>query len=305
MEFSALLRSQLAFFKPFVNGCSLATTRAGQDKLGELITLTRRTKVTYRKHHFSGFCAEWITPRQLTRRGVILYLHGGGYVAGNLEYAKGFGTVLAERYGIRVFCPAYRLAPEFPFPAAVEDACESFEYLLNCGFLPQEILLAGESAGGGLIFSLCLARKGQHKSLPAGILAISPWSDLTASGTSYIENKEKDPSMSLERLNFYANCYTKDRTNPLVSPLFGDLTGLPPCRIFVGGDEIMLDDARLLHQKLLDSNVDSKLTVSEGMWHGYLLYGIRETKPDFEQIGTWLGKVLFYHGTKTSVDETR
>lgn len=132
MELHAkLVRSQLSFFKPFVAGLSLEATRKGQDKLGELMTALHRREVLVRDHDFEHFQGAWVMPKDQRRTGVILYLHGGGYTCGSLEYAKGFAAALASECGVRVFCPAYRLAPEHPYPAALDDALESYQYLLK------------------------------------------------------------------------------------------------------------------------------------------------------------------------------
>ena len=248
--------------------------------------------VKCKKVQLDGFEGIWAEPKKITSSGVILYLHGGGYVAGDLKYAKGFSTVLAHKNGIRVFAPAYRLAPEYPFPAALEDALAAYEYLIEQGYGSEKILLCGESAGGGLIYALCLKLKELGKPMPCGLLAISPWSDLTASGGSYEDNQEADPSMTKERLQFYAAAYADTLSDPLVSPLFGDLQGLPPSLIFVGGDEILLDDSRRLQEKLLACGCRSRLYISPGMWHGYVLFCVEETKPDFVRIGDFISEVL-------------
>lgn len=203
MELHAkLVRSQLSFFKPFVAGLSLEATRKGQDKLGELMTALHRREVLVRDHDFEHFQGAWVMPKDQRRTGVILYLHGGGYTCGSLEYAKGFAAALASECGVRVFCPAYRLAPEHPYPAALDDALESYQYLLQKGYEPGQIMLAGESAGGGLIYCLCLKLKELGMELPCGLIGISPWTDLTGSGDSYRENRENDPSMTPELLQF-------------------------------------------------------------------------------------------------------
>ena len=294
MELHAkLVRSQLSFFKPFVAGLSLEATRKGQDKLGELMTALHRREVLVRDHDFEHFQGAWVMPKDQRRTGVILYLHGGGYTCGSLEYAKGFSSVLAAECGVRVFCAAYRLAPEHRYPAAVEDALEAYQYLLKKGYAGHQILLCGESAGGGLIYALCLKLKELGLPLPCGLIGISPWTDLTGSGKSYEENREVDPSMSPELLQFYAKCYTDDPADPLCSPLFGDFTGFPPSLLFVGGDEVMLDDTRMLHQKLVKSGCRSKLIVAPERWHAYVLYCLSENMPqDFETINRFMDKVL-------------
>ena len=247
-----------------------------------------------------------IHPRDELSDGVILYLHGGGYTCGSLDYAKGFGSALAAKCGIRVLCVAYRLAPEEVYPAALQDCTDAYGYLLSNGYAPQRILLCGESAGGGLCYSLCIKLRDKGWALPAGIIAISPWTDLTMSGASYEANLKRDPSMTREKLKYYADCYlygavtseknlypvtnedaeedARIKRQPLVSPLFAELDRMPPSLIFVGGDEIMLDDATGIHKKLLSAGCRSELVVTPEMWHGYVLYGLKENEGDFDRI---------------------
>ena len=287
------VRAQLNLFKPVMTSCSLEASRKGQDKLGELMTALHRSEIMTKNHDFQHFQGAWIMPQDQRRGGVVLYLHGGGYTCGSLEYAKGFSSVLAAECGVRVFCAAYRLAPEHRYPAAVEDVLEAYQYLLKKGYAGHQILLCGESAGGGLIYALCLKLKELGLPLPCGLIGISPWTDLTGSGKSYEENREVDPSMSPELLQFYAKCYTDDPADPLCSPLFGDLTGFPPSLLFVGGDEVMLDDTRMLHKKLVKSGCRSKLIVAPERWHAYVLYCLSENMPqDFETINRFMDKVL-------------
>ena len=294
MELSAkLVRAQLHFFKPFVANCSLETTRKGQDKLGELMSVLHKREVYMKDHDFGAFQGAWVMPKDERRSGVILYLHGGGYTCGSLEYAKGFAATLASQCGVRVFCAAYRLAPENPYPAAVDDALEAYRYLLKKGYAPRQILLCGESAGGGLIYALCLRLRQEGLELPCGLIGISPWVDLTGSGQSYETNRDNDPSLTQELLEFYAKCYTTDPADPLCSPVFGDLTGFPPSLLFAGGDEILLDDARALHEKLVQSGCRSTLHIAPERWHAYVLYCLSENmEEDMEAIDRFLTKNL-------------
>ena len=294
MELSAkLVRSQLNFFKPFVAGCSLEVTRKGQDKLGELMSALHKREVLIRDHDFERFQGAWVMPKDERRSGVVLYLHGGGYTCGSLEYAKGFAATLASECGVRVFCAAYRLAPENPYPAAVEDALTAFDYLLKKGYAPHQILLCGESAGGGLIYALSLKLKQLGRELPCGLIGISPWVDLTGSGASYETNRDNDPSLTQELLEFYAKCYTQDPTDPLCSPVRGDLTGLPPSLLFAGGDEILLDDARTLHDRLKAAGCRSKIIIAPERWHAYVLYCLQENmEQDMEEINRFLTQNL-------------
>ena len=294
MELHAkLIRSQLNFFKPFVASCSLEMTRKGQDKLGELMAALHKREVMAKEHDFGRFQGAWIMPRDERRSGVVLYLHGGGYTCGGLEYAKGFASTLASECGVRTFCAAYRLAPENPYPAALDDALEAYQYLLKKGYAARQIMLCGESAGGGLIYALCLKLKALGLPLPCGLIGISPWTDLNGTGASYEKNREADPSMTPELLQFYAKCYTDDPDDPFCSPLYGDLTGLPPSLLFVGGDEVMLDDTRMLHEKLLACGCRSRMIVAPERWHAYVLYCLAENmQQDFETINRFMDKVL-------------
>ena len=286
------VRAQIGVLKPLLRNLSLETIRKGQSMLGEMMTASQSTRVLIKKHIFSSFEGAWVIPRDERRQGVILYLHGGGFTCGDLEYAKAFSSVLAVECGVRTLGIAYRLAPENPYPAALDDAFEAYLYLLKKGYHPNQIALCGESAGGGLCYSLCLRLIEEGKPLPGGIIAISPWTDLTVSGSSYDENKDIDPSMTKELLEYYAGLYTKDYKDPKVSPLFADLTHMPPSLIFVGGDEIMRSDSEDMHHKLLAAGAKSELVVAPERWHGYLLYGLEEDKKDFHILNHFLNKYI-------------
>ena len=287
------VRAQLNLFKPVMTSCSLEASRKGQDKLGELMSALHKREVLIRDHDFERFQGAWVMPKDERRSGVVLYLHGGGYTCGSLDYAKGFAATLASECGVRVFCAAYRLAPENPYPAAVEDALTAFDYLLKKGYAPHQILLCGESAGGGLIYALSLKLKRLGRELPCGLIGISPWVDLTGSGASYETNRDNDPSLTQELLEFYAKCYTQDPADPLCSPVRGDLTGLPPSLLFAGGDEILLDDARTLHDRLKEAGCRSKLIIAPGRWHAYVLYCLQENmEQDIYEINRFMTQNL-------------
>ncbi|MBQ8381152.1 MAG: alpha/beta hydrolase fold domain-containing protein [Clostridia bacterium] len=314
---NGLLRSQLQLLKPFISNCSLSVARRGQDRIGRLMALPHKGDCEVQDITVGDIPCAMVTPKNELSDGVIIYLHGGGYVAGNLSYAKGFATVLAVKCGIKVFTVAYRLAPEHVFPAAVSDTLEAYGYLLSNGYDPSKIIIAGESAGGGLCYSLCRKLREKGRTLPAGIVAISPWTDLTLSGSSFATNEKVDPSMTKSRLKYFADCYAygahpegkklipnvnqneeEDRTvksDPLMSPLFDSLEKMPPSLIFVGSDEIMLDDSVKLHGKLLEAGAESTLEVKADMWHGYLLYGIKENEVDFDRIRKFIKQRIPHH----------
>ena len=286
------VRAQLNRLTPLMENRSLETIRKGQNALGSLMSSGLRREIIVKKHDFSHSKAAWVLPKDERRQGVILYLHGGGYCTGDLDYAKGFGSTLAVHCGVRVLCLAYRLAPENPYPAALGDAVESYRYLLEKGYDPNHICLCGESSGGGLCFSLCLKLKQLELPLPGSIIAISPWTDLTASGPSYQDNRKVDPSLRMSKIEFYRNAYGGDPKDPFVSPLFGDLTGLPPTLIFAGADEILLSDSQLMAQKLQDSGCTVRLVVRPERWHVYLLYGLEEDQEDMAALNKFLDQ---YH----------
>lgn len=285
-------RKQLLIAKPFIGNLSLKTIRKGQNVIGSLMESHHKEQVIIKRHSFARFTGGWVLPRDLRREGVILYLHGGGYACGGIEYATGFGSMLSVRTGTRVFCAAYRLAPEDPFPAAVEDAAEAYGYLLRKGYTPDRIALCGESAGGGLCYALCLHLQQQGLPLPGCVVTISPWVNLENSGESYDTNRDIDPSMTRELLEFYADCYTARRRDPLASPLLSDLAGMPPSLIFAGSEEILLSDSVSLHEKLLAAHCHSQLHIAPERWHGYLLYGLQEDARDFDLIGKFLNQFL-------------
>ena len=303
---SAFIRSQLSLFKPFITKCSLGTVRHGQEKIGKLMAVSHRNDLCSETVKVGNMRCAMLVPKDELGSAVILYLHGGGYVGGNLEYAKGFASMLASRCGVRVFCPEYRLAPENVFPAAIDDAMEAYGYLLANGYEPSRILLCGESAGGGMCYSLCRKLREKGRSLPAGIIAISPWTDLTSSGESYTLNEKKDVSMTKERLKYFADAYIYGaerigkklhprenpdkeadllaKSDPLASPLFDSLEKMPPSLILCGEDEIMLDDSVKLHEKLIAKGCESDIVKAPGMWHGYVLYDLPEREGDFDKI---------------------
>ena len=286
------VRSQLNYWKPLLENLSLEATRKGQDRIGKLMYTLHRKEVTVRRHDFPNFPAAWVLTRDKRRQGVILYLHGGGYTCGGLDYALGFGSTLAVECGSRVLCIGYRLAPEHPFPAALTDATTAYQYLLKKGYAPHQITLCGESAGGGLCYALCQKLQQLGLPLPGSIIAFSPWTDLTGSGASNRENIENDPSLTPKMLDFFASCYTADPSDPLASPLFGDLSQMPPSLLFVGSDEILLDDARRMHKALLNSGRKSKLVVAPDRWHGYVLYNLNENREDFVTINQFLNQYI-------------
>lgn len=301
-----IIRKQLEHMSSLINNCSISASRAAQETIGRIISRPFSKNCRFDRLEFKNFICGLITPLNLKNiDAAIIYIHGGGYTAGGLEYAKGFASVLAERTGIRVFCPAYRLAPENKFPAALQDCLCVYKYVTECvGVPPSKLILCGESAGGGLAYSICLKLKEIKEALPAGIVAISPWMDLTMSADSYETNKDIDPSMTKERLEFFADCYLngQNRESPFISPVFGNFEAFPPSLIFSGGDEIMLGDAVSLNSKLILSKCESMHIIKPNMWHAYVVYLLEETKEDLDTISNFVKDRISNEAIK--VDET-
>ncbi len=282
------IRAQMALVRPLLESCSLKTIRKGQNMVGEMMNALHKEQVILRHHAFPLFEGAWIIPKDQRRQGVILYLHGGGFTCGDLEYATGFGSTLAVQCGCRVFCPAYRLAPETPFPGALEDAIEAYQYLLQKGY--TGITLIGESAGGGLCFSLCLRLKEMGLPVPKGIVAISPWADLTLSGESHEENKDKDSALSAKQLRFFADAYASDPKDPLISPIYADLSDMPPCLLIAAQEEILRSDTQTLARRLRDCGCSCSVILRPDRWHAFVLYGLKEDKWIFTDINHFLDK---------------
>jgi phosphinothricin tripeptide acetyl hydrolase len=219
--------------------------------------------------------AEWLRPPGAVAGRVVLYLHGGGYVIGSPRSHRHLAAAIATAGQASALLLDYRLAPEHPYPAAVDDATAAYRWLLDQGIAPGRIVIAGDSAGGGLTVATLLALRDAGLPLPAGGACISPWVDLTFSGASYRTRAAADPIVTRPGIDEMARAYlgaTAARA-PLASPLFGDLRGLPPLLIHVGSDEVLLDDAVQLADRAKTAGVDATLEVWDRMihvWHWFL-----------------------------------
>lgn len=219
--------------------------------------------------------AEWLRPPAAEPGRVVLYLHGGGYVIGSPRSHRHLAAAIATAAGARALLLDYRLAPEHPFPAAVDDATAAYRWLLDQGVAPRGIVIAGDSAGGGLTVATLLALREAGVPLPAAAVCISPWVDLTCGGDSYRTKADADPIVRRGGVEEMARAYlgaTPPRT-PLASPLFADLRGLPPVLIHVGSEEVLLDDAVQLAARAKAAGVDATLEIYDRMihvWHWFL-----------------------------------
>lgn len=217
------------------------------------------------------FTMEYLEPIQEKSGRVILQLHGGGYIAAMKNAYRSFAALYSELgKGCSVLTIDYRVAPENPYPAALEDALEAYRWLKEQGFEESEIVVAGDSAGGGLALALCLWLRNHGEQLPAGVIAMSPWTDLTISGESVETNFEKDPLFGNTRDSLLYNkdyLGENDPTNEYISPLFGNYEGFPPMLIQAGSYEMLLSDSTRVAQKAKEAGVKVKMTVYEGMFH--------------------------------------
>lgn len=201
--------------------------------------------------------------------GVILYLHGGGYVLGSPATHSNIAARLARLSGLTVVVPDYRLAPEGRWPAARDDACQAWSWLRKNGNAPGQIALIGDSAGGGMAVAVAQHALGDTGETPAALVCFSPWVDLTLSGATIDSMAKADPLLSPEWLAWAARTYLGGHPaeHPLASPLFGEFEGLPPMMIHVGGREILLDDAIRLADAARAAGVAVRLEIEPALWH--------------------------------------
>jgi acetyl esterase/lipase len=214
--------------------------------------------------------AEWIMPAQATKEKVIFFVHGGGYVSGSCSDHRIHVSKFVKGANIGALLFEYRLAPEHPFPAALDDSVNAYQWLLSQGVLSSNVVFAGDSAGGGLCLATLLALRDKGLPLPAAAVALSPWTDLRCTGASYRKNAGKCLSPD-GTWTAFSKHYAGDHDPglPGMSPLYGDLRGLPPLLIFAGEDEILLDDSVRLAEKAKDAGVDVTLRVGKGLFHCY------------------------------------
>lgn len=209
---------------------------------------------------------EWLHPPKARRGRALLYLHGGGFICGNPQTHRSISARLAALLQVSVFVPDYPLAPEHPYPAAPDAVLMAWRWLLDQGFRADRLLLAGDSAGGGLALTLMQDCRRLGLPLPAAAALFSPWTDLTCSGATLQQNAERCAWFSPPQLHFAARLYagTADAANPRLSPLYGDFSGLPPLHIHVSDSELLCDDSRRLAERAAVAGTTVQMTV----WHG-------------------------------------
>ena len=239
-----------------------------------------------------GIASDWFEPDNAVPGRALLYLHGGAYVIGSPTTHRGLAGNIALASRARLLLIDYRLAPENPFPAALEDTITAFHWLRGKGYLPEHIAIGGDSAGGGLTLATALSLRDSKEKMPAALFLISPWTDLTFSGESIRTRADRDPLLQVNDDSWLVNIYANGRplTHPYISPVFADLHGLPPTFIQVGTEEILYDDSTRLEQKARLEGVDVSLETWSGMWHvfqGFAPY-VPESLRAIEKIGEFI-----------------
>ena len=273
-----------------VENADVEKQRQSQDQIGSLLKSNK--EITYTEIALGDVSGEWIcVNRAHMKKYVILYCHGGGYSTGSTLYARTITSKLAASTSMDVLSFDYRLAPEHPYPAALEDAMKAWNYLMLLGYGARDIILAGDSAGGNLALTLTLKLKEEGRLLPRGIVLLSPWTDMTSSGKSYQTKAAVDPVLDMAYLERAISDYTKgmeDLENPYISPIFGDFTGFPPTYIQVGDNEILLSDSENLHKKMVKENVSVKLEHFRGMWHVFQMSPVKKAYEAMDKVAEFI-----------------
>jgi acetyl esterase/lipase len=231
------------------------------------------SSVTYSAGNADGVPVEWIIPINTASERVALYVHGGAFYSGSLAGARSVAGNIAIAGKLRVLTVGYRLAPEYPFPAALDDTLTAYEWVLAGGVAPEEITLVGDSAGGTLVLALLIQLRDQGKPLPRSAVCLSPATDLTLSGETWTLNARSDYLLDPEKIRAAIDLYLRgaDPRTTLASPLYADLQALPPLLILVGSDERLLSDATRFTVKARAAGVMVGLEVWAGMQHGWHL----------------------------------
>ncbi|MEW6476612.1 MAG: alpha/beta hydrolase [Actinomycetota bacterium] len=270
---------------------------ADQRRLFEEVTarLPLAEGVRCRPVDAGGVPAEWIEPPHCRRAApIVMYFHGGGYIMGSLNTIRALASRLSDAAGARLLSVGYRLAPEHPLPAAVDDGVAAYRYLLSLGTAPSHIVLGGDSAGGGLTVAVLMAIRDRGLPQPAGAICLSPWSDLTLSGSSIDTHEDTDPEVRRWRLTQMAELYLdgQDPRSPLASPALADLTGVAPLLVVAGTAEVLQDDAVALGAAARRAGVDATVELYQDMIHVWPAFapGLPEATATIDRLAAWINE---------------
>lgn len=273
-----------------VRTADILKIRGRLDFIGRL--LIRAFGVRVERTTVAGLHAEWLRPKHAAADRVLLYLHGGAYLIGSCRSHGQMVSHIARAGGINALVPEYRLAPEHKFPAAIEDCVAVYRELVRSGIRPENIVIAGDSAGGGLTVATLLTLRDAGDPLPAAAVLLSPYLDVTASGESATTRAARDPWFRAEDMEVVVSNYCADDQvrNPLVSPVFADVTGLPPVLIQVGDDEILLSDSTRFADKMQAAGNRVEIEIWPEMWHVFQLFigKMPEARKAINKIGAYL-----------------
>jgi monoterpene epsilon-lactone hydrolase len=244
-----------------------------------------------------GVTAEWIVPPGAADDRVILYLHGGGYVMGSINTHRAMIARIARASQAKALALNYRMGPEHPFPAAVDDACAAYRWLIAQEYKPGRIVIAGDSAGGGLTLATLLSLRDSGAPMPAAAVPISPWTDLEGTGASVQTRAAADPMVDKAGLLRMAKMYIGDRDakDPLISPIYGDYKGLPPMLIQVGDAEILLDDSTRVADRAKAAGVKVELEAWPEMFHVWHVFA--KILPEGQQAVDRIGQYVLEHAS--------
>ena len=258
----------------FQSGYAPDVQRRKLERITQLSQLLMPSGLRFTQNPLGGVPTEWTENLRAETQGHLLYFHGGAYIVGSPATHRNLTAHLAKRCGLRVASVDYRLAPEHPFPAATDDALAAYRGLLAQGIAPNKILIGGDSAGGGLTLACALAIRDAGLPLPAGLICISPWADLTLSGESMTQQRDTEVILTPQVLADTAAQYLGKTSaqHPLASPLFADLSGLPPVLIQVTDAEVLYSDSTRFAEAAARQGVQTTLQVAPGLWHDWQLY---------------------------------
>ena len=276
-----------------MTSAELEKQRRSQELLGQLAA--PMSGLSWEEFSLSGMKAAWMRLERPHRHArCVLYCHGGGYTSGNLGYSRVLASKLVRSTGLDTLSFEYRLAPEHPYPAALEDAFRAWDHLMYLGYGAKDVVLAGDSAGGNMALVLCLALRRAGRMLPGALLLMSPWTDMTASGASYSERAEADPILTNEYIQAVRGAYAPgaDYSRPEFSPLFGDFSAFPPALIQVGTHEILYSDSERLAERMKAAGCYCRLEVWENMWHVFQMAPAKKSAAAMESMAHFLLEVL-------------
>lgn len=267
---------------------TIEEARMGLEALMSMVP--RQQDLTVQEFSIEGIPAEWVMAPNAVEERVFLYVHGGAYIMGSINTHRDLAGKLSRATASRVLLFDYRLAPENPYPAGLEDALSVYRWLVSSGISPEKIVVGGDSAGGGLTMAMLLSLREAGDVLPSATVLISPWTDLEGTGESMETRAEVDPFLNPIESRMAPLLYIgqMDRRHPLVSPIYADLQGLPPMLVHVGNDEILLDDAVRLVDRAREAGVEVAFKVWDDMWHVFHQFAIPEAQLAIEEIGQYI-----------------